>query len=76
MHKILDRIAKVGTNDPLMQQVKMMTDYDGSHQNGEQEKLDESSSEITTPSQGGQTARLRQDKVVAGVGFEPTTFGL
>lgn len=67
---------KVGTNDPIMQQVKMMTDYDGSHQNGEQEKLDESSSEITTPSQGGQMARLRQDKVVAGAGFEPTTFGL
>lgn len=51
---------KVGTNDPIMRQVKMMTDYDGSLQNGDQEKLDESSSEVTTPCQGGPKTYLRQ----------------
>ena len=28
---------KIGTNDPIMQQVKMMTEYESSHQNSEQD---------------------------------------
>ena len=40
---------KVGTYDPIMQQVQMMTEYDDSYQNGEQEKRSESSSESTIP---------------------------
>ena len=44
---------KIGTNDPIMQQVKMMTDYDSSHQDGEQD----SSAESKAPAQVGQIAQ-------------------
>ena len=49
---------KIGTNDPIMQQVKMMTDYDSSHQNGEQD----SSAESKAPAQVGQIAQPCKDR--------------
>ena len=63
---------KIGTNDPIMQQVKMMTEYESSHQNSEQDNPAESKA----PAQVGQIAQPCKDKLVAGAGFEPTTFGL
>ncbi len=66
------KYKKVGANDPIMQQVKMMTDYDSGHQDGEQD----SSAEGKVSAQVGQIAQPCKDKVVAGAGFEPATFGL
>ena len=87
---------RINENDPLLQQVKMMTES-GDQKIGWQDDscTGESSSEGNLPVKGNAVCEnnekprksrlpgnphnpmiMRQDKLVAGVGFEPTTFGL
>ena len=81
---------RISNNDPLLQQVKMMTES-GDHETGRQDETDSdgnASSEsgalpmaYNKPLETGEILEdeylhTRKDKMVAGAGFEPTTFGL
>ena len=87
---------KIGDHDPLLQQVKIMTES-GDQKHGWQEdsNADEvsskedlsdknemvnlnarSSRKAELAEKPHETAILSKDKMVAGAGFEPTTFGL
>ncbi|MCP5250392.1 MAG: recombinase family protein [Burkholderiales bacterium] len=87
---------RIDESDPLLQQVKMMTEsgdqkigwQDGSCSDefSSEEKMSDKNDTVSEINEKSRKSRLpgdphnpmimRQDKLVAGVGFEPTTFGL
>ncbi len=75
---------RIDQNDTLLQQVKMMTENEG-HPTGKQDNPGENEIQTATAlickdkMVAGECSTLdlsEQDKLVAGAGFEPTTFGL
>ena len=73
---------KISEYDPIMQQAKLMTAYNG-RQTGEQDFPDDfaistlpMSLEDNVLAHGDHMVTTCKDKMVAGAGFEPATFGL